>query len=108
MTTVSRCKPCVPRLGEGQALPLPEILRAGFGPVSEALRGRGAKQDKRRGRKRPTSTHNRPQCGQLRGIPGGQSWGQTQREGTSLRSFCRKPYGHKEKTGVSPGKGGCL
>ena len=29
----------------GGAGPFPEVLRAGFGPVSEALRGRGAKQD---------------------------------------------------------------
>ena len=25
-----------------------------------------------------------------------------------VRSFCRRPYGHEEKTGVSPEKGACL
>ena len=41
----------------GGAGPFPEVLRAGFGPVSEALRGRGAKQDN-------PKFHISPQCGE--------------------------------------------
>ena len=45
MTTVSRCKPCVPRSGEGQEPAPPRAFLGGLEGNLEVCGGRGTKQD---------------------------------------------------------------